>query len=110
MPDCWKKSIEDSVYKKGDPTLAKNYWPIALTSIVCKTIEALIKNALLKHLMSKNLLSKQQHGFLKQRSTGTQLLECLNNWSDAYENGECVDVCYINFAKAFDSLSIPKLI
>ena len=25
-------------------------------------------------------------------------------------NGECVDVCLIDFAKAFDSLSIPKLI
>ena len=23
---------------------------------------------------------------------------------------ECVDVCYLDFAKAFDSLSIPKLI
>ena len=54
--------------------------------------------------------SKQQHGFLKQHSTGTQLLEYLNDWSDAYENEECVDVCYIDFAKAFDSLSIPKFI
>ena len=48
--------------------------------------------------------------FLKQHSTGTQLLECLYDWSDAYENGECVDVCYIDFAKEFDSLSILKLI
>ena len=68
-------------------------------------MEALIKDALLKHLMSKNLLSKQQHGFLKQHSTGTQLLECLNHWSDTF-----VDVYYIDFAKAFDSLSILKLI
>ena len=68
-------------------------------------MEALIKDALLKHLMSKNLLSKQQHGFLKQHSTGTQLLECLNHWSHTF-----VDVYYIDFAKAFDSLSILKLI
>ena len=38
------------------------------------------------------------------------MLECLDDWSDAYENGEYVDVCYIDFAKALDSLSIPKLI
>ena len=57
-------------------------------------MEALIKDTLLKHLASKNLLSKLQHGFLKQHSTGTQLLECLNDWSDAYEYGECVCLFY----------------
>ena len=109
LPDCWKKFIINSVYKKGDSTLATNYRPIALTSIVRKTIEALIKDALLKHLTSKNVILTATW-FLKQNSTGTLLLDCLNDWSDAYVNGECVDVYYIDFAKAFDSLSIPKLI
>ena len=83
--------------------------PIALTSIACKTMKALIKDALLKHLISKNLLSKQQHGFFKITLDWYQI-ECLNYWRVAYVNGDCLDVCYIDFAKAFDSLSIPKLI
>ena len=61
--ECWKKSIVSPVYKKGNPPLATNYRPIALTSIACKAMEALIKDVLLKHLTSKNLLSKQQHVF-----------------------------------------------
>ena len=59
LPGCWKKSVVNHVYKKGDPTLATYYRQIALISIACKTMEALIKDALLKHLTSKNLLYEQ---------------------------------------------------
>ena len=62
------------------------------------------------HLTSNNLLIDYQHGFRKQHSTGLQLLHCLNSWSAAMDNGHCVDICYIDFAKAFDTVSIPKLL
>jgi hypothetical protein len=61
-------------------------------------------------LSQNNLLSLHQHGFLKNHSTGSQLLECLDDFTDAIEHDEYVDICYIDFKRAFDSVSIQKLI
>jgi ribonuclease P/MRP protein subunit RPP40 len=73
-------------------------------------MESIVRDALSAHLNNNNLITSAQHGFLANHSTGAQLLECLNDWSIAVEEGECVDVCYIDFARAFDSVSLPKLI
>ena len=64
---------------------------------------------MVSHLVRYNLLSIHQHGFLKEHSTGLQILECMNDWSLSIESGKCVDVCYIDFSRAFDTVSIPKL-
>ena len=37
------------------------------------------------------------------------MLKCLNDWFSAIDNSRCVDVMYIDVAKAFDSVSHPKL-
>ncbi|MCP4584377.1 reverse transcriptase domain-containing protein, partial [Pseudoalteromonas sp.] len=58
----------------------------------------------------KPYLHAGQHGFLKGRSTVTQLLECLHDWTSAIDSGQFVDVLYVDISKAFDSVSHPKLI
>ena len=47
---------------------------------------------------------------MTSHSTGSQLLECVNDWTDAAERGSCTDVCYIDFSHAYDSVSLPKLV
>jgi len=42
--------------------------------------------------------------------TFTNLLESLNDWTVAIEHKECVVVAYIDFRKAFDSVSHKKLL
>jgi hypothetical protein len=110
IPLCWKQSIITPVFKKGDAMLASNYRPISLTSIACKIMESVVRDALLTHFNTHKLISVDQHGFLAKHSTGSQLLECLNDWTAAIEQNRCVDVCYIDFSRAFDSVSLPKLI
>ncbi len=105
----WNSNIIP-IFKKGDATSSKNYRPIALTVIACKVMEAIVRDCLLEHLKLHSLLSPEQHGFVTNHSTGAQLLECINDWSSAVEDGDCIDVCYIDFSKAFDSVSIPKLL
>ena len=34
----------------------------------------------------------------------------MNDWSLSIESGECVDVYYFDFSRAFDTVSIPKLL
>ena len=98
------------VHKKGDCSSFKNYRPIALTCVPCRVMESIIKDRMVKHLEDNKLLSPCQHGFRKHHSTGLQILECMNDWTKAVELGDCADVCYVDFARAFDSVSIPKLL
>ena len=110
LSDIWKKSIITPIFKKGDPTVYSNYRPVALTSVACKIMESVLRDFILDYLLRHKLLNKSQHGFLKGHSTGCQLLECFDDWSRAFENSRNVDVFYIDYSKAFNSVSIPKLI
>ena len=98
------------MYKKDCPSLASKYRPIAFTSIASKVKNQLSEIVLCCTLLKNNLLSVHQHGFGKGHSTWSQLLECLNYFTSALEESDCLDVRYIDFKRAFDSVSIPKLI
>ena len=97
-------------FKKGKSCDVGNYRPISLTSLCCKVMESVIKDDIVAYLFSKGLISRHQHGFLARRSTGTQLIDCLNDWTLNIEHKQSLDVIYIDFAKAFDSVVHCKLI
>jgi len=78
------------LFKKGSSSDPNNYRPVSLTSIACKIFESIIKDAILIYLNSHRLITKDQHGFLKRRSTVTNLLECVNNWTTSLNNRACV--------------------
>ena len=46
----------------------------------------------------------------KSSSTVTQLLDCQNDWVKAQNNGDSVDIIYLDYAKAFDSVVHNKLL
>ena len=64
---------------------------------------------LLHFLYIHKLISSHQHGFLQSRSASTNLLESLNDWTISLSYHRSVVVAYIDFARAFDSISYPKL-
>ena len=110
LPSEWKISHVTPVFKKGAPTDPSNYRPISLNSCCCKILESIIAQDLLEFLDTHKLISKHQHGFLKKHSTTTNLLESLNDWSVSLSNNRSVVVAYIDFHRAFDSISHVKLI
>jgi len=55
-------------------------------------------------------MNTSQHGFLFKTSTLTNLLESLNDWTVSIENKSQNRVAYIDFSRAFDSVSRPKLL
>ena len=73
-------------------------------------MESIIKDQLLTFLLKHNLITRQQHSFLARNSTVTNILECLNDWSLTIKNSHSVDIAYIDYRKAFDSVSHVKLI
>ena len=110
LPHEWKHSILTPKFKKGDPSDPSNYRPIALTCTCCKLLESLITSNLVNFLLTHKLISKSQHGFMKRHSTCTNLLESLKDWTLSLANHKSVIVGYIDFQRAFDSISHAKLI
>ena len=110
IPKDWKRANISAVFKKGSRNIAGNYRPISLTCILCRVMESFIKEAIMSHLMANNLLSSQQHGFISGRSTVTQLLNYLEYCAKKAGNGEVVDVVYLDFQKAFDTVPHARLI
>jgi len=109
LPAIWKHAVITPVFKKGLASNVNNYRPISITCVCCKVMETVIKDEMLSFLLKHNKITKQQHGFLSKRSTVTQLLECVNDWSLALNYKQSVDCIYIDFAKAFDSVVHSKL-
>jgi hypothetical protein len=109
VPEEWKKAIITPVFKKGAPGTASNYRPISLTCVPCKIMERVIVQQMYRHFSDNRILHHAQHGFVKGRSTCTNLLECLNDWTLSLQYRRGVTVAYIDFSKAFDTVSHEKL-
>lgn len=110
LPPDWLRAYITPAFKKGDPSSPLNYRPIALTCTICKIMEVIIKDQLLNYLLRHNLISKHQHGFLSKHSTTTNLLEATHDWIVSFSSCFNVDVVYIDFSRAFDSIVFNKLL
>ena len=65
---------------------------------------------MLKHLGTNNLLSANQHGFTRNRSCLTNLLETLEEWTEALDEGCEVDAIFLDYQKAFDTVPHQRLL
>ena len=69
LPSDWKTALVSAIFKKGNKSLASNYRPVSLTSVVCKIMEKLVRSRILNRMKSQNLFTKRQYGFISGRST-----------------------------------------
>ena len=90
VPVDWKTAFITPLFKKGASSDPSNYRPVSLTSVSSKLMERVIVINLLglNYLSVHKLISKELHGFLARRSTTSNLLESLNDWSLCVENGK----------------------
>ena len=102
----WLTAAIVPVFKKGDSAEVSNYRPISLTSVGSKIMERVIVKQMTSFFVEHDFISPAQHGFISGRSTW----ECFNDWTVALQDRNGVDIVYIDFAKAFDSVSYAKLI
>ena len=89
---------------------AENYRPISLTSVVCKIMESIVRDAIMNNMKINNFFSNKQFGFLSGRLTTLQLLKVLADWTEALDNGHIIDIIYTDFQKPFDSVPHTRLI
>ena len=62
------------------------------------------------HLEERELLNGSQHGFRRNRSWLTNLLEFFDEVVNAVDNCKAYDVIYLNFQKAFDTVPHVRLL
>ena len=103
----WKLATVSTIFWKGSKKMAENYRPVSLTSIVCKLLEYVVREAVLDHLCCNNLLSNKQFSFISGRSTTLQLLTFLDECVKTMARGDTADTVYLDFSKAFDT--VPHL-
>jgi hypothetical protein len=109
LPSDWKLAHISPIYKGGSKHAPNSYRPISLTCICCKLLERLIKKAMTDFLEGNQLLNDAQHGFREKRSCLTNLLYSFERWTKYMDEHTPVDVIYIDFKKAFDSVPHKRL-
>lgn len=108
FPSRWKESFITPVFKKGDRSRVDNYRPVAILNAFAKVLERLVHTRLSVHV--NNLLSPNQHGFMRNRSTVTNLLGYTNFIAKTLGKGGEVHAIYTDFSKAFDTVDFDILI
>ena len=88
--------------QKSDKSNPFKYRPIAINSLLSKTMETIITKQLLTVLATNNLLSDHQYGFRKARSTGDLLAYAVHAWSSALEACGESRAISLDVSKAFD--------
>ncbi|CAM5157187.1 unnamed protein product [Eretmochelys imbricata] len=110
IPEDWKRANIMSIYKKGNKDNLGNYRPVSLTSAIGKIMEQIIKQSICKHLEDKKVINNSHHGFVKNKSCQTNLIAFFDRVTSLVDRGEAVDVVYLDFSKAFGTVSHNLLI
>ena len=105
FPLCWKFGKIIPLHKKECPLQAKNYRPVTILSPLSKVLERLITR---NHIFHTNL-----HGYRRNRSTQTALIQMYDRWVKAAVAGQVTGVVLLDLSAAFDlvdpSILLKKL-
>ena len=110
VPKDWSTAFVCPLFKKGDTSLASNYRPISLTSILFKVLEHVVTTNIVSHMDKYSLLYDLQHGFRSKRSCETQLVTLIEDLMRNSIAGNQTDLVLLDFSKAFDKVSHQKLL
>jgi len=110
VPDDWRITSVTPIYKKGRKEDPGNYRPVSLTSVPGKIMEQFILSALTGHVKDNQGIRPNQPGFLKGRSCLTNLISFYEQVTCLVDSGRAVHVVYLDFSKAFDTISYSILL
>ncbi|GAB0206371.1 mitochondrial enolase superfamily member 1 [Grus japonensis] len=127
VPVDWRLASMMHIHRKGRKEDLGNYGPVSLTSVPGKVIEQIILSAITWHVQDNLVIRPSQHGFMKGRSCLTDLISFYNKvhrscrelapaWAshrvttlprkpNTLDEGKAVDIVYLDFSKAFDTIS-----
>ncbi|MCQ4187459.1 reverse transcriptase family protein [Klebsiella pneumoniae] len=105
VPEDWRIANVTPIYKKGCKEDPGNYRPVSLTSVTGKVMEQIVLREIMRHVRDGRGIRPSQHGFMKGRSCLTNLISFYDQVTHLLDEGKAVDVVYLDFSKAFDTVS-----
>ncbi|XP_063635068.1 uncharacterized protein LOC134805772 [Cydia splendana] len=110
VPEYWKSQVVIPILKSGkDPRQASFYRPIALSAIIGKIFEHLVKHRLEWLVESKGILANTQFGFRKGRSTLDSLTILTSDIRLALSKKQQLVGCFLDISSAYDNVQLPLL-
>ena len=106
-PQDWKRSVFIPIPKKGNAKKCSNYHTITLISHASKVMLKILQ-ARIQQYVNQELLDVQA-GFRKGRGTGHQIANICWIIEKAREFQKKIYFCFIDYAKAFNSVNHNKL-
>ena len=110
VPDLCKFANIFPTHKSESRAAAKNYRPVALTCLLIKKFEKVIRKHLVSFMEGHQMFNHSQHGFHSGWSCLSQLLAHFDHITHLLEQGKSVDVIYLDFTKAFDKVDIGLIL
>ncbi|GAB0209891.1 mitochondrial enolase superfamily member 1 [Grus japonensis] len=105
VPVDWRLANVTPIHKKGRKEDPGNYRPVTLTLVPGKVMEQIILSGITWHIQDNQVIRPSQHGFMKGRSCLTNLISFYDKVTHLVDEGKAVDVVYLDFSKAFDTVS-----
>jgi len=110
VPEDWRKATVTPVFKEGKKEDPGNYRLVSLTSIPGKVMEQLMLEVIIKQVEEKKVIKSSQHGFTRGKSFLTNLIAFYGGMTGWIDEGRAVGVVYLDFSKAFDTVSHNTLL
>ena len=92
------------IFKKGQKDDPSSCRPICLTSVPGEVTERIISGTIMDQLKVNQGIRPSQHGFMNGRSCLTNLISFYDKVTRLVDEGQAVDVVYLDFSKAFDTI------
>jgi len=106
VPDDRRIANVTSIHKQDHRENPRHYRPVSLTTVLGKIMEQFILSALTGRVKDNQGIRPSQHGFMKGRSCLNNLISCYDQVIHLVDEGKAVDVVYLDFRKAFET--VPK--
>ena len=110
IPSVWYKAVIHPILKRGkSPLFPLSHRGISLMSCVCKAFSSILNNRITKYAEDENILAEEQNGFRRLRSCLDHIYALTTIIKNRKLQGLDTYCCFVDFAKAFDSVHYPFL-
>ena len=110
FPAGWKYTKLIPLHKKLSQLEMSNYRPVAILSPLSKVLEKIIYQQIYNYFTSNQLFHPNLHGYRRNRSTQTALLQMYDRLVSAASQGQVSGVILIDLSAAFDIVDSDILI
>ena len=108
FPQNLKLAVVVPVFKKCDPTCAKNYRPLSVLPTASKVFERLMHDQITRYMDVH--LSQHLCGYRKGLNTQTALLSLIEKWKSILGKKGFSGAVLMDISKAFDTINHELLI